>query len=587
MSSFSKSSLELLRSRIDLVEVVGSHVQLKRTGSTFKGLCPFHEEKSPSFMIQAGEKHYHCFGCAAHGDAIQFLMTYLRMSFAEAVELLAEKFQVILEEEAGEAPKGPSKTVLKEVLEQANRFYQFYLLHTLEGHAALEYLYERGIDLPFIKRFEIGLSPKDEALFFQYVKEMKILFPLLEETGLVNKGRAFFSDRITIPIRDAVGSVIGFSSRKYKTETFGGKYINTPETPLFKKSKVLFGLSFSRKTIAKERKVLIVEGQIDALRLIDSGFDWTVAGQGTAFGEEMVKELMQLGVRHVFLALDGDTAGQEAAVKIGDLFQKEGIDVFVLKLPDRMDPDLFLREKGPEAWQKLLDGADDYLTFLVSHFSESLDIQSPAGKNELVQTIAKKIRSWTQPLMVHESLKKLAKLTHTPESILGEKEGLLPQTYVKRQDRVSFTEIDPDRILEADLLRWILMLGETNPQLLQIAEMNLKEDHFRFPSAKVLYQKYLSAWKEDRPRDLLSFSIDLELAEHKDFLSEILEKKVNLERALVCFVDTVQKILERHWMQKREEIKMKIYSGASSEEEVLALAKEFDLLKKQRPLVVQ
>jgi DNA primase len=252
-----------------------------------------------------------------------------------------------------------------------------------------------------------------------------------------------------------------------------------------------------------------------------------------------------------------------------------------------MDPDLFLREKGAEAWQRLLDQAEDYLTFLVSHFSAHLNLQSPAGKNELVQTIAKRIRAWTEPLMVHESLKKLAKLTHTPESILGEKEGMLPQTYVKRHDRVSFTEIDPDRILEADLLRWLLMLGETHPQLMQIAEKNLQEEHFRFIPAKALYQKYVSAWKEEKPKDLLSFSIDLEESEQKTFLSEILEKKVNPERALACFVDTVQKMLERHWMQKREEIKMKIYSGASSEEEVIALAKEFDLLKKQRPLVIQ
>src|SRR5262249_1487277 len=159
------------------------------------------------------------------------------------------------------------------------------------------------------------------------------------------------SERITFPICDAAGAVIGFSARKYLETTFGGKYINTPETPLFKKSRVLFGLNFSRRRIAKEKKAIIVEGQIDALRLIKAGFNLTVAGQGTAFGEGHVKELLNLGVSEVFLALDGDEAGREATHKIGNLFQKEGIEVRVVNLPGKSDPDTFLKEKGPEAFQ--------------------------------------------------------------------------------------------------------------------------------------------------------------------------------------------------------------------------------------------
>ena len=235
-----------------------------------------------------------------------------------------------------------------------------------------------------------------------------------------------------IPIRDAVGAVIGFSGRKYKADTFGGKYVNTPETILFKKSKVLFGLSYCRKTIAKERKALIVEGQIDALRLIDLGFDWTVAGQGTAFGEDHVKELVHLGVRSVYLAFDGDTAGQEAAFKVGHLFSKEGVEVNVLSLPEKCDPDLMLMEKGPDEWKKIVETSGDYLSFMVRYFSKSINANTPAGKNELVLTIAKKIREWDHPLMIHESLRKLAKIANTPESLIGAPEDNVPQIYIKR-----------------------------------------------------------------------------------------------------------------------------------------------------------
>jgi len=588
MGTFSRESLELLRSRIDLVEVLSPYLKIQRSGAANKALCPFHEEKTPSFVIQKGDSHYHCFGCGAHGDAIQFLMAHLRMSFVEAVEMLAERFNVILEEAQGtDQPKGPSKTVLKDALDRASRFFQFCLLHTQEGHQALEYLYSRGIDLGFINKFQIGLATKNERLFFDAMHAQKIPDSVLKDAGLLSAaGRVFFVDRVTIPILDSIGSVIGFTARKIKPDTYGPKYINTAETPLFKKSKILFGLSHSRKRIAKERRVMIVEGQIDAMRLIYNGFDWTVAGQGTAFGEEMVKELIHLGVRQVYLALDGDGAGQEAAVKIGHLFQKEGTEVWVLHLEEKCDPDLILQEKGPEDWQKRIDESIEYLPFLVNHLSKTINMQTPAGKNELVQTIAKRIREWDHPLMVHESLRKLARLTQTPEAIVGAPEENAPQIYIKRSTSLGVTEIDPDRILEADLLRWLL-LGPVTEQMIRIVESNLNTEHFRLAAARRLYEKALSAAKENKTCDLLTLAIDLENPEQQMFLAEILQKRVNRDKAMDGLIEAVQRLLERYWMQQREEIKLKIYSGKCSEAEVLELAKQFDEIKRARPLVVQ
>lgn len=587
MASFSRESLELLRSRIDLAEVIGSHVKLQKSGAAYKGLCPFHDEKSPSFIIQKGDSHYHCFGCGAHGDAIQFLMTHLKMNFVEAVESLAERFQVTLEEaQEVDKNKGPSKTVLKNALQKAHEFYQFCLLHLPEGQEALKYLYNRGIDLDFIKAFGFGFAPKNPQMLQKFMQHCKIPMQILEDVGLCNKGRDFFSDRIMIPISDALGAVIGFSSRKFKAETFGGKYINSPETLLFKKSKILFGLSYCRKNIAKEKRALIVEGQIDALRLIHSGFAWTVAGQGTAFGEDHAKELILLGVRKVYLAFDGDTAGQDAALKVGNIFQKEGVDVLVTKLPQGVDPDAFLQEKGPENFEKLLQESLDFITFFVQKLSEKINIQSPAGKNELVQTIAKQIRSWDHPLMIRESLKKLAKITQVPESLIGGVEDAPPPVYIKKTASVTFTEVDPDRILEADLLRWLFLMGDSVPELLVLSNKNLSLDHFRMPVARLLYEKYQTAVANGKPADLLSLAIDVNQAEAQLFLAEILQKKVNRERALPCFIETIEKLLDRHWMIQREEIKTKIYSGRYSDDEVLALAKQFDQLKKQRPQVI-
>lgn len=588
MGTFSRESLELLRSRIDLIEVLSPYVKIQRSGASYKALCPFHEEKTPSFIIQSGDSHYHCFGCGAHGDAIQFLMAHLRMSFVEAVEMLAERFNVVLDEvERTDQPKGVPKKLLKEALDQACHFFQFYLLHTPEGQIALEYLYSRGIDLAFIQQFQLGFAPREDRFFFEVMRAQKISDAVLKEAGLLTQnGRVFFSDRVTIPILDAVGSVIGFSARKIRPETFGGKYINTPETALFKKSKVLFGLSYSRKRIAKERQAIIVEGQIDCLRLIFNGFDYTVAGQGTAFGEEMVKELIQVGVRQVYLALDGDGAGQEAALKIGHLFQKEGIDVRVVRLPEKCDPDLILQEKGPKDWQERIDESIEYLPFMIEMFSKTINVQTPAGKNELVQGIAKRIREWDHPLMVHESLRKLARLTQTPESLIKTSEENVPQIYLQRSSRIGAPQIDPDRILEADLLRWLL-LSPVPEKIIQIAELNLKPEHFRLGATRLIYEKAIKAAKDQQTCDLLSLAIDLENPEQQIFLSEILQKRVNREKAIAGFIETVQRILERHWMQQREEIKLKIYSGRSSEQEILELAKQFDEIKRARPIVIE
>jgi len=592
MGVYSKKSLELLREKIDLIEVVSSYVNLKAAGSAYKGVCPFHDEKTPSFMIQKGESHYHCFGCGAHGDAIAFLMSYMKMSFVEAIETLAERFQVPLEEVEWERQvQGPKKKTLKEALLKASQFYNYYLLYSDEGHQALKYLYSRGLDLEFISLFKIGLAPRKGLLFAHFMQKHRFSAEELETAGLIKtiangKKRVFFSNRITFPILDGAGSVIGFSGRKISEDTFGPKYINTPETPLFKKSRTLYGLSFSRRRIAKEKRSIIVEGQIDALRLIQAGFNFTVAGQGTAFTEDHVKELLNLGITEVYLALDGDDAGIEASSKIGNLFQKQGIEVRVISMPQGMDPDTVLKEEGPLAFTKLLEGSQNYLNFLIDYFSRDVDFTSPSQKNHLIQTIVKRIRGWDHPLMVHESLRKLAKLTQVPEKLVGVGlEEVRRSTYIKREGRLSEIEVDPNRVLETDLLRWLFLLGDSKEKLLHIIKDNLRPMHFTISICRRLFSIYLENIEEQKPTDLLSIANNLESAEEQLLFSEIVQKKVNTDRSEEGVIETVTKLLQHHWMEEREKIKIQIQSGRCSEEEILELAKRFDAIKTAVPEV--
>lgn len=570
MPRFTKASLDKLRNSIDLFEVISAYIPMKRAGSLYKALCPFHDEKTASFTLQRGDTHYHCYGCGAHGDAISFLMEHQKMGFLEAVESLAEKFQVILETD-GEDVKTISKVTLKDLLSKAVRFYHFFLLHTEEGKEALLYLYKRGMDLDFIKTFQIGLAPKEERALLKFMKEGGVDLRTLEETGLSKGENDFFRDRITIPILDAAGSFIGFSARKFKEETFGPKYINTPETLLFKKSKVLFGLNYCRKKIAKERRAIIVEGQFDALRLIYAGFAITVAGQGTAFGDDQVKELLNLGVNRVYLAFDSDEAGEEATLKVGNLFQREGIEVFVVKMEDK-DPDSTVLERGPNYFVTLLKQSVDYLQFMVDKFSKVSNVKTPAGKNELVLNIARRIKEWKYPLMVHESLKKLAALTNSFDAILNLYDR---KEEVQKRGILSFEEINPDEILEMDLLRLLFL----EKKFLDVASKNLNEKYFKVEACKNLYLKFMQV------EDFLALGSILSDEESK-LLSVVMQRKINREKREELLTATLQKVLDREWMLEREEIKLKINSKNCSDEEAFVLAQEFDRIKKNRPKIV-
>lgn len=591
MPIYTKESLETLRQRIDLVEVLNSHLDLKRAGAAYKGLCPFHDEKSPSFMVQRGDTHYHCYGCGAHGDAIQFLIEHQRLTFSDAVENLAQRFGVVLDViENTQEKKGTPKVRLKETLQHASELFQFYLLHTAEGREALNYLYSRDLTLEFITQFGIGLSPKKGGILRRALHAKFISDELMLETGLLAPTRdggfrEFFNDRIMFPIRDATGSVIGFSGRKFHEDTFGGKYVNTSETSLFKKSRVLFGLNYCRKRIAKEKQAVIVEGQLDALRLIHAGLNLTVAGQGTAFGEGHVRELLQLGVNRIYLALDSDPAGLEAAVKIGNLFMKEGVEVKMTVLPPGDDPDAFVCKNGAEQFIRLLENGVDFLEFLVKHRSRAYDVTTPSGKNQMAMELVKEIRSWEQSLLVHESLIKLAQLLKIPESILGVGQEVIPNVLLKRSASAGFHAIDPDRIMETDFLRILFLEGLSDSSYVEFARENIDHKEFVSKPCSKLYEEYMNAFEKGTERDLMSLAIQVDDPEIQLVIGELHQRKINREKSKETFKECILKILSRNWMHKREQVRMEIQSGQMSDDEAILKVKEFEEIKRKSPQI--
>jgi DNA primase len=588
MSRYTKESLEELKRRVDLVDLISSHIDVQKTGANYKALCPFHEERTPSFTIQPGAGHYHCFGCGAHGDAISFLMEHLGLSFREALEALAERYGVILEQQSGPAYEGPSNTELKSALAKFEEFYHAMLVRTEEGKEARGYLKQRGISEEFIRRFRLGFSPRTPGLFVKAAEKFGIKEPLLRLSGLVSqgswqRGRDLFSGRILFPVRDAMGRTIAFSARKIRDEDLGGKYINTPKTPLFVKSRVLFGLSESRQRIVKERKAIVVEGQLDALALIDAGLNLAVAALGTAFGEGHVEELKKLGVNEVFLAMDSDKAGVQAALKSGDMLASQGIAVRVIALPQNApDPDSFIRLEGSHAFEELMASAEPYLDYIVR-----IQVDQSASSDKRAQgvrAIAEQIGAWQDTIASHTALRALSELTHTPEHLLTESR---PRPLLREKISALGQRL-PQRIaVEEDVIYWLLFADSSScARFFELAERNLSPEHFATPVLRSAFIHLLEMYQKGEAIDLLTL-LTYTGEESEGELEQIAKKKMHRERADSLFEKALTLLLERAWLEEREAIRQKIQSGACSEDEVLELAKAFDAIKNSPPQLAQ
>ncbi len=587
MPRYTQESLEELKSKVDLVDVLSRYLPLKKAGAAYKACCPFHDERTPSFMIRAGDRHYHCFGCGAHGDAISFLMEYAKLTFQGAIEQLAERYNVVLkaEDDSAEKFEPKAKNRLKEILEKSCRFFQAYLQQSEEAQEPLEYLISRGMSLAFITSFRVGYAPKAELLRNWLRKEGYNDEELLS-AGMLNKTqsgalRDFFSERITFPILDPSGSVIGFSARKWKESTFGGKYINTSETALFKKSKILFGMAYSRRRLAKEKCALIVEGQIDALRLIENGLDCTVAGLGTAFGEAHAKELHQLGVTTAYLLFDGDPAGKAATHKVGHILQKEGIEPFVALLPDGEDPDSLVRKHGIRAVLQILSKARDFIRFLIDESKQQSGWKTPAEKMREIHDIVKKVREWGDEILIHESLHRIADLSQVPKSSLGLHE-ISPRMAWRQSSAQKDSIRTSQHVLEEDLVRWLLVDAQRDSYLVELCKLNIIESDFRSQELKVLYSMIMEMLEKTKGIDLLELSQKASFDEISLLIDGLLTRRVNRDKSREHLAETLYKLKERSLFEEREELRQIITAGNVSDEEAIVTAKRFDELKNKK-----
>ena len=427
MALISPESLERVKQAADIVEVISAHTDLRRAGARWTGLCPFHDERTPSFSVDAQEKLYHCFGCGVGGDVIKFVEEKDGLGFADAVELLADRYGVELEREQ-EDPRAEARRQqrrrLEQLLDRTGAYYANYLWESKEAGKAREYLAERGLREEVLRAFGVGYAPSAWDKILVRGQQAGFSVAELRGVGLVQKGRQGgeydrFRSRIMFPIRDRRGRTLGFGGRAMRADQ-GAKYVNTAETEFFHKSQLLYGVDRAKAAIAKATRAVVVEGYTDVLALHQAGVEETVAVMGTAITGEQVAALSGM-VDEVVLALDADSAGQEAMLRAQRVASGRKMRLRVAAMPTGEDPAEMMSESGgAERFRGLIDAAVELNAFQVGLVLDGTDVASPTERDRALGEVAPVLAAMGETASRDDLVRQVAeRLDLEPAMVMG------------------------------------------------------------------------------------------------------------------------------------------------------------------------
>ncbi|MFC0758386.1 DNA primase [Enterococcus faecalis] len=448
--------IEEVRHRTNIVDIIGQYVQLKKSGKNYMGLCPFHEERSPSFSVAEDKQIFHCFGCGKGGTVFNFLQEIEGISFPESVKRVADLEHLSVDfdwsepREVADTPENQQRRSLLQLHSKAAELYHHILVNTKIGEPALNYLLERGLTQELIETFQIGFAPQKRDFLSQVFKNEQLDEALFEPSGLfVQRDNGTFLDRfyqrIMFPINDPQGNVIAFSGRLLKIADFPGdempKYLNSPETTLFNKRETLFNFDKARKEIRKENTVLLFEGFMDVIAAWQSGVKSGVASMGTSLTNEQIRRLERVA-KEVVICYDGDNAGVQATNRAIQLLQENShFDLSIVSIPEKLDPDEYVRKYGAEAFQNLANhGRETVFSFKMNYHRLTRNMNNEKEQLDYVNELLRELTNVQSPLERDRYLNQIAQEFQLSVHSLEEQFNQLKQEQrsVQRQERQQF-----------------------------------------------------------------------------------------------------------------------------------------------------
>ena len=597
-----------MRHASDIVDVVGGYVPLKKSGAKFKALSPFQKEKTPSFYVDPTRQIFKCFSSGHGGDVFKFLMLMENMTFPEAIRRLAQRAGIVIPEASGlHDPLARSRREELLALNAAVAAWWQKLLHSdPAAEPARAYLRSRDFPDSLAEEFGLGYAPDSFDATMKWAQNTGYSMEALETARLVatsESGRTydFFRGRLMIPVHDDSGQVVAFSGRLLDPEAKAQKYVNSPETPVFIKSRILFGLNKTKRAIIEAESAILCEGQIDLMRCWQKGIRNVVAPQGTAFTEQHARLLKRAARKEVVICFDADRAGQNAAQKTIDVLLKEDLQVRIARIPQGEDPDSLLRKQPVEVFETILREAKDYTRHLLDTACEVEDISSPRGRGVVAQKMAQVIAKIPNAVQRESFLLDVARRLQVSRTVL-EEEVRKAEAQIRRESdtmyqrhnlgsveqessaesvaEVPMEPLQPDKLIEA-----LLSLLLTTPDLVPQVSRQLTPAWIEGLSGAEVVQQLLDAHAHDAWQDAMQFMEECD-ERTSNYLTGLLfdPPPLPVETSAEAYADKLVKNVEKRWKQQRLQfLNLAVKSDELSVNERLTYLMEIQTIRRQFP----
>lgn len=580
MASVSNEEINDIRASADIVAIIGSYIPLTQKGKNFVGVCPFHDDHSPSMSVSPEKQIYKCFACGASGNVFTFVAEYENVSFIEAVRIVASKCG---KELSITTYNNNVSQALKEENEIMDLTQKFFLnnLRTKFGKDALEYLKNRGLNEDIIKEFGIGLSLDSNDSLYQLLLKKNYDIKKLLDLGLVNSvnGKTYdmFTRRITFPLWDKDGNIVGFSARVYRNEKDVSKYMNSRESKLFKKGETLYNYHKAKDIAKREKKIIVVEGFMDAIRISSIGIKNVVALQGTAMTTEQIQLLKKLRVK-VILCLDNDNAGLIATINNGDELIKNEIETEVIRLSGEKDPDEYILANGGEAFKNNVDKPLSYFEFKMNYLKQNKDLNNVEDLSIYVNDVLKSLTEIDDSILKELTLDKMSKEYNLSISVLKNKLEQLEPVKIKKE--IKSTVIEKQRkdvfMIGSEKILYFMMNGEEYIREYQKKLGFFEDSLYREIANEIVY--FYETNKEITVADFITYVNDKN--DIRDKVMEIVNDSANDEvtiEAMDEYIDALSRVLVKNEIKRLK----KLMKSELDEAKKLEIALQIKELKKE------